>query len=109
MKEPQNRQLEFARLIGTLYFQRGDHADLLRKKYVYFSENLRRQLFVDIDNEAEDDNSFQRIALQTGLPLNRIRAELRQIRRLAHDPEAAVSEDVLQMCIDQMNEITNAI
>ena len=34
---------------------------------------------------------------------------LRQIRRLAHDPEAAVSEDVLQMCIDQMNEITNAI
>ena len=109
VKEPQNRQLEFARLIGTLYFQRGDHADLLRKKYVYFAENLRRQLFVDIDNEAEDDSSFQRIALQTGLPLNRIRAELRQIRRLVHDDETVLTEDTLQMCIDQMNEICQAM
>ncbi len=109
VKEPQNRQLEFVRLIGTLYFQRADHADLLRKKYVYFAENLRRQVFTDIDNEADDEANFQRIASRTGLPLNRVRAELRQIRRLARDPEAAVSEDVLQMCIDQMNEITNAI
>ena len=109
VKEPQNRQLEFTKLIGTLYYQRADHADLLRKKYVYFAENLRRQLFTDIDNEEDDDSNFARIAARTGLPLNRIRAELRQIRRLAHDEESVVNEDILQMCIDQMNEITNAI
>ena len=38
IREPENKSLEFAELIGTLYYQKKDHADLVRKKYLYFAE-----------------------------------------------------------------------
>ena len=38
--EPANKSLEFTELIGTLYFQKKDHADLVRKKFSYLAEEL---------------------------------------------------------------------
>ena len=37
IREPANRNLEFAELIGTLYYQKKNHADLVRKKFIYFA------------------------------------------------------------------------
>ena len=33
--EPENKSMEFTELIGTLYFQKKDHVDLVRKKFAY--------------------------------------------------------------------------
>lgn len=41
--------MEFTELIGTLYFQKKDHADLVHKKYIYFAEELRREIQVDVE------------------------------------------------------------
>ena len=65
--QPENKSLEFTELIGTLYFQKKDHADLVHKKYIYFAEELRREIQVDIEEVANDEHSFSRIAQKTGI------------------------------------------
>ncbi len=50
--------MEFTELIGTLYFQKKDHEDLVRKKFTYFAEELRREIQVDIEEVADDERSF---------------------------------------------------
>ena len=60
--QPENKSLEFTELIGTLYFQKKDHADLVHKKYIYFAEELRREIQVNIEEVANDEHSFSRIA-----------------------------------------------
>ena len=66
IREPENKSLEFAELIGTLYYQKKDHADLVRKKYLYFAEELRREMQVDVEEVAEDERS------SAGLPGRRV-------------------------------------
>lgn len=109
VKEPENKQLEFAQLIGTLYYQRGDHADLLRKKYNYFAEHLRRELFVDIDNEADDRDNFQRIALMTSIDERTISGSIRAIRQTVAEEDPFLTTEMLQMYVDTMNKIIRAI
>ena len=104
-REPENRQLEFAQLIGTLYHQKGDHADLLRKKYNYLAEHLRRELLIDIDNEADDRENFQRIAMQTGLPERDIAGYIGTIRQVVATPGAFITEEMLHMYFEKMNQI----
>lgn len=104
-REPENRQLEFAQLIGTLYHQKGDHGDLLRKKYNYFAEHLRREMLIDIDNEADDRENFQRIAMQTGLPERDIAGYIGTIRQVVATPGAFITEEMLHMYFEKMNQI----
>ena len=66
IREPENKSLEFVELIGTLYYQKKDHADLVRKKFFYFTEELRREIQVDVREVAEDERSFGRIARKAG-------------------------------------------
>ena len=37
IQEPENKSLEFTKLIGTLYYQKNDHANLVHKKFTYFA------------------------------------------------------------------------
>lgn len=43
IQQPQNRNLEFVQLIGTLYWQEHDNAGLLAKKLAYTEDDIRRQ------------------------------------------------------------------
>ena len=43
VQKPQNMNLEFVRLIGSLYWQQHDNAGLLSKKLAYATEEIRRQ------------------------------------------------------------------
>ena len=43
IQKPQNMNLEFVRLIGSLYWQQHDNAGLLAKKLAYTTEEIRRQ------------------------------------------------------------------
>lgn len=42
-QKPQNKNLEFVQLIGSLYWQQHDNAGLLAKKVAYATEEIRRQ------------------------------------------------------------------
>lgn len=108
ISEPINRSLEFAELIGTLYFQKKDHADLVRKKFAYLAEELRREIQVDIEEVANDRHSFERIARKTGMDAGEIAAFIREVRPVLYGGRSINSEQ-MKVFIDKMNEIINHI
>lgn len=65
VKPPENRSLEFIQLIGTLYYQRKDHSDIVRKKFALFAEELRRMLLVDVTDQSNDAHTFGVISWRT--------------------------------------------
>lgn len=104
VREPENKSLEFTELIGTLYHQRKDYADLVRKKFTYFAEELRREIQVDVEEVTEDERSFDRIARKTGMDQKEIAAFIREVRPViygGHD----LSVEQMKRYIDKMNEI----
>jgi hypothetical protein len=108
MKRPDNKSLEFTKLIGTLYYQKKDYNDLLRKKFVYFAEELRRNIRVDVENEADDEHLYTAIAQKTGIEADEIRSFFKQIR-VVTDEEYTVSEEEMKSLIDKMNNILKHI
>lgn len=108
MRKPANRSLEFAELIGTLYFQKKDHADLVRKKYTYFAEELRREIQVDIEDATDDDRSFRRIASKTGMESEEVTCLIREVRIVVYGGRR-VSDSQMKKYIDQMNELIKHI
>lgn len=56
---PLNKSLEFVRLIGTLYYQRCTHAELVRKKFIFFAEELRRRCGIDVRDVNTDDGEVR--------------------------------------------------
>lgn len=108
VKKPENHQLEFTKLIGTLYYQDGAHGDLVRKKYTYFTEYLRREVQIDVDDEAEDDENFSMLARHTGMDEKDIRHRIRATRNACRSGLGMTVEE-MTMYIDYMNEIIRGI
>ena len=106
--EPANKSLEFTELIGTLYFQKKDHADLVRKKFSYLAEELRREIQVDIEEVADDERSFHRIARKTGMDAGEIAKFIREVRPVIYGGRVIDAEQ-MKVYIDKMNEIINHI
>ena len=108
VREPANKSLEFTELIGTLYFQKKDHVDLVRKKFAYLAEELRREIQVDIEEVADDKRSFERIARKTGMDAGEIAKFIHEVRPVLYGGRAIDSEQ-MKVFIDKMNEIINHI
>ncbi len=47
VKPLSNTTIEFAKTIGNLYFQEGDHGNLIDKKIIYFLEKIRNDYMLD--------------------------------------------------------------
>ena len=108
VEKPRNRNLSFVQLLGTIYYRRHDNTDLLRKKYTYFREELRRTMMLDIGDVAEGSAHQARLAQKTGLDEARIAETLDMVRGLTAE-DSKVSDAQLQECIDRMNEIIKNI
>lgn len=108
IREPANKSIEFIELIGTLYYQKGEHADLVRKKFIYFAEELRREIQVDVEEAADDERSFHKIARKTGMDAEEIAKLIREVRPVVYGGRT-VDADRMKMLVDKMNEITNHI
>lgn len=103
---PVDKSLEFVKLVGTLYFQKKDHADLVRKKYLYFAETVRRLVQVDLEETENDSYSFARIARRTGMDSESISTLIHEVRHVAHDTNLKISVERMKQLIDRMNDIT---
>lgn len=73
IKEPENRTMNFVRSLAALYLRKNDNTDIVRKKYVFFAERLKREYAIDIMDEKFNDDLFKRIASKTGYPFNEVR------------------------------------
>lgn len=108
VRAPANKSLEFAELIGTLYLRKKDHAGLVRKKFAYLAEVLRREIQVDIEEVADGKQSFEEIARKTGMDAEEIAEFIREIRPMLSGGRVIDSKQ-MKVFIDKMNEIINPI
>ena len=106
MSKPANRSLEFIQLIGTLYYQRKDHVNLVRKKFKLFAEELRKTAGVDISDVNTDDSEYLLLAEKTGMNSDRLKKVIRQIRLVLHS-EGNISVEEMRSLIDAMDTIVS--
>lgn len=83
---PENHNMDFVRLIGTLYYQQNSNRDLLRMKVTYAAEEIRRRTGTDPD----ENEAFM------------------EVRKVAERQEG-LTEEELKYWIDQLNEIINKL
>lgn len=103
IRPPENRMLEFTLLIGTLYYQKKMHGDLIRKRYTAFTEMLRREAQLDV--EELDNNAFcDLLARKSGLKYEEVKAFLDLLRPILSGEQEA-DERTMKRCIDEMDRI----
>ena len=73
IEPPANKLLAFVNSIAALYIRKNDNADLIEKKYIYWSEELKRKYGIDCINETHNEDFFQRFSLKTGQPLDEVK------------------------------------
>lgn len=109
MPLPENKSVEFARVLGTIYYRRGDHCDLLNKKYLHFAYEVRRRLFVDVTDPAADQHTVAALANVTGIPANDLQMQLRVIREALKPSDRQLDIEQLQQYIDFMNKVLSSL
>lgn len=106
VKQPENKSLEFVKLIGTLYYQKHENRDLLQKKYSYFAETVRRQLLIDVDDEESRRENITQLALRTGMPEAEVRMILDKVKHYIK-ADTTLPDRRLQETIDGLDIIIN--
>lgn len=108
IRQPDNKTLEFTELIGTLYYQKKNHADLVRKKFTYFAESLRRNIQIDVEEDGNDAALCSKIAGKTGMDEEKIVRLFIRLRPVVKG-ERNVTEQEMKEYIEAMNEILNRL
>lgn len=104
IRQPKNRTLEFAQLIGTLYYQKKNHADLVDKKFTYFTETLRHY-HIDIEASSNDTALSHQIAQKTGI-------DETEVTRLLYDLRSrpiSLTDKQMKQYIDRMNKLIDSL
>lgn len=103
---PKDHSLEFIKLIGTLYYQKKGHTDLVRKKFTYFTEQLRREAHIELSDGNDLDTQAEKIAGKTGMDPKCITEALRRIYPVVKG-EKDTTENEMKQLINEMENITN--
>lgn len=99
IKPLQNTTVDFTKTIGNLYYQEGDHDNIINKKIIYFLEKIRNIYL--IDTNSLDDVFIKKLHQKSGKNLNDIQKVIYQINNYRKSPHTSVEEDLI--------EINNAI
>ena len=100
IERPRNTTVEFVETLGKLYYNRGDHANIARKRIEAFRFFIREHYFL---NAAQaDDQFFSDLSQKTGVEIAQIRRLFYHIRQI--EIREAVSEEELA----QLNKLVEA-
>ena len=108
ISKPRNHSLEFAKLIGTLYYQHGDNTDIVRKKFAFLAEHIRAALQIDILGHQLPPEAARKIAMRTGLDEVETADYLRRLR-LDYWTEGNIDDREMKWAIDCMERIMKLI
>ena len=109
MSPPENRSLEFVKLIGTLYYQRETPSALLRKKYVYFADELQRRTGVDLLSETSADERADRLAEKTGADRTQLLSLLTRLDAIRAESPLRADDEEMKRLVDRMNDLLAAV
>ncbi len=105
VEPPRNTSLEFAKTIGRLYFQQGDHDNLTRKKIQYFLAHLRERY--QVNTTVLDKEFTETLTRKSGAPPDEVADLVRQIRSAQRSTLLSEYELLsLNQAIEQFNHQT---
>ncbi len=85
VEPPRNTSLDFVKNVGRLYFQRGDHDNMARKKIQYFLADIRERY--GLDTTVLDKSFAETLARKTGASPD----ETTQLVHLLRDAQRSIS------------------
>ena len=99
IKPLSNTTVDFTKTIGNLYYQEGDHQNLIDKKIIYFLERIRNEYL--IDTTVLDENFIKKLQSKTGKELQDIEHLVYLINYQRKSYNQSIESDLI--------EINNAI
>lgn len=94
-----NTTVDFTKTIGNLYYQEGDHQNLIDKKIIYFLERIRNEYL--IDTTVLDENFIKKLQAKTGKEMKDIQHLVYLINYQRKSYHQSIESDLI--------EINNAI
>lgn len=94
-----NTTVDFTKTIGNLYYQEGDHQNIIDKKIIYFLEKIRNDYL--IETTTLDETFIKKLHLKSGKNIDDIQNVVRLINYQRQSYHQSIEEDLL--------EINNAI
>lgn len=104
-----NQSLEFVKLIGMLYFRRESPAELVRRKYLYFCDEVQRRSGIRPNDEEEKTVMATRLAEAAGMNSEFVKRMLFRLQKVVSDNTQEIDTQEMKELIDWMNELIKAI
>ncbi len=90
-----NTTVDFTKTIGNLYYQEGDHDNIINKKIVYFLERIRNEYL--IDTTKLDDDFIKKLHHKSGKDIVIIQKAIFLINTHRKNPHNSIEEDLIQI------------
>ncbi|HEX8270140.1 MAG TPA: DUF4350 domain-containing protein [Flavobacterium sp.] len=95
IKPLENTTVDFAKTIGNLYYQEGDHDTIIDKKIIYFLERIRSEYMIDTSNLNED--FVRKLHQKSGKDILAIERAVFLINMHRKSPHSSVEGDLIQI------------
>lgn len=95
LKPLPNSTIDFTKTIGNLYFQEGDHKNIIDKKIIYFLEKIRIDYL--IDTSKLDDTFIKKLQLKTGKNETDIQELVFLINEHRNSYHGSLEEDLIRI------------
>lgn len=104
-----NRNLEFVKLIGTLYFRHETPAELMRKKWLYFADEVQRRTGRDLRACADPDEQAALLAEAAGMDVERLLPLMRRMHAILSTDTLSIGTDEMKRLTDRLNDVARRL
>lgn len=104
IKPLENTTIDFAKTIGNLYFQEGNHDNIMTKKIIYFLDKIRQDYL--LETTVLDEHFIKKLHLKSGKNLDDIQRVVYLINQHRKGHFESVESDLIEMN-SIMEKITN--
>ena len=105
LPSPANKSLEFVKLIGTLYFQRETPTELVRKKWLYFADEVQRHTGIDLRDQATAQERASRLSEKTGMAQEDLLPLLTRLDEVLGESARRPDNEEMKRLVDRMNDV----
>ncbi|OXA95804.1 DUF4350 domain-containing protein [Flavobacterium hercynium] len=95
IKPLSNLTVDFTKTIGNLYYQEGDHDNIIDKKIIYFLERIRNEFL--IDTTKLDEDFIKRLQHKSGKDENDIREVVFLINERRKSYHGSLEDDLIRI------------
>lgn len=106
--KPQNSNLEFIQMIGSLFYQRHKNRELVEKRWACFVEDVNRLAGIDLTDKGSASTATDAIARKTGLKKESVRRDIDELQGFLDD-NGEINNFDMRHLIDIMNDITKKL